>query len=203
MVGHKRGEPRKKLLIVEGGGDRNTELSIACRKAFSALQLSAGVQQQARVVAAGGRKAAYDKFVTEFSNAGEQDRIVLLVDAEEVVTTGARWQHVKDRQGDGWAKPDGADERHLYFMAVTMETWLLAEPSGLAKVFGGAFKPGTIPKWPNIEQVPKTRINTTIGKATGGYDKGQHSFSALAGVSALALEASCPSAKALFDHLRS
>lgn len=195
---------RKRILIVEGGGDRNHALQIECRRAFQALQKSAGLTGTlARVYPEGGRKQAYDLFCAELKEAGAQDRIVLLVDAEEIVTASARWQHVKDRQGDGWEKPPGADESHLHFMAVTMETWLLAQPSALAKVFVAAFKPDAIPQWPNLEKVPKATINTTIDKATGGYDKGQHSFRALAEVSAPALEASCASAKTLFDQLRS
>lgn len=203
MVRREQQNQSQRLLIVEGGGDHNAELKTACREAFTKLQEAAGVKNRARVRPAGGRKAAYDLFCHELSEAAEGDLVALLVDAEDVVTAKSRWEHVAHRPGDGWKKPDDATEDHLHFMAVTMETWLLAEPSGLKAVFGPAFKPDEIPKWFGFEAVPKSTINATIAKATGGYDKGRHSFRALAKVSTPALEAACPSAKALFDHLRS
>lgn len=197
-----RGRGACGVLIVEGGGDRNMALRTACREAFSGLQAGAGVTRRLRVHAMGGRKAAYDRFVHEFAAASRGEKVVLLVDAEEVVTGTDRWQHVKQRPGDGWDKPKGAEEHHLHFMAVAMETWLLADPHALARVFGKDFKPGVIPKWPALEAVSKATINDTLQRATGGYDNGEHSFRALQHVSPSVLEAACPSAKELFDHLR-
>lgn len=201
----------KRLLIVEGGGDHNQALQAECREAFRKLQESAGLGGRlARVYPAGGRKAAYDLFCAELGRAGPGDSVVLLVDAEEVVTAAKRWQHVKDREGDGWQKPAGTTEEDIHFMAVVMETWLLADPAALEQVFGDQFDQTRLPAWPDLEAVPKSAIYDVLRKATttkdkphGAYDKGQHSFKVLKAVAAPQLQYRCPSAKAFFDHLRS
>jgi hypothetical protein len=199
----------KRLLIVEGGGDHNQALQAECREAFTRLQESAGVKERARVCPAGGRKAAYDKFCAELGKAGEGDRVVLLVDAEDVVIAKTRWQHVRTRFDDSWHQPEGTTEEHLHLMAVTMETWLLADPSSMKLVFEQRFDESKIPKWTSLESVPKSDINQALKTAITprndrdrGYDKGRHSFRALKHVSASTLESKCPSAKALFDTLR-
>jgi hypothetical protein len=205
MVAPKTG---KRVLIVEGGGDHNQALQTECRKAFKALQESAGIPRKARVCVAGGRTKAYDRFKSELKTAQEGDRIVLLVDAEEVVAQGqTRWGHVKQRGGDGWEMPSGATEDNLQFMAVVMETWLLAEPTGLETALQGVFDAALVPKWPDHEAIPKQKIYDTLkrattGQARDGYDKGQHSFKALMAVQATVLAARCPSAKSLFDVLK-
>jgi hypothetical protein len=201
----------RRVLIVEGGGDHNPSLQSECREAFCKLQESAGLTGRlARVYAAGGRKAAYDLFCAELAKAKEGDIVVLLVDAEEIVTAATRWQHVKDREGDGWDLPAGAGEEHLHFMAVVMETWLLADPAALGAVFGNQFDATKITSWTALETVPKGAIYAAMKKATASqdkphcaYDKGAHSFKALKAASARNIEARCPSAKALFDYLRS
>lgn len=132
--------------------------------------------------------------------------MVLLVDSEEVVTAATRWEHVRGRQGDGWERPSGAGEEHLFFMSVVMETWLLADPSALAATFGAAVDLSRLPAWPALEQVPKDRVYAALRDATGhgrgSYDKGKHSFKVLERVNPVTLAARCPSAAALFDRLR-
>jgi hypothetical protein len=197
----------KRLLIVEGEGSRNHALKIECREAFTRLQERAGVgRRKAKVMPAGGRKQAYDVFCSELQRASRDDVVVLLVDAEDVITAPTRWGHVRARTGDGWERPAGATEDHLHFMAVIMETWLLADPPALQAIVGPGFDASKIPAWPKLEDVPKAAIYDALRRAThaGGtaYDKGAHSFKALARVDAAKLEAACPSALALFEHLR-
>lgn len=109
-----------KRLIVEGGGD-NDALKTECRKGFCSFLEQAGFKGRLpRIVAAGGRSRAYDQFCTAKATCQQGDVVVLLVDSEAPVAVAAKsarpWEHVKNRQGDGWSKPDGAADDDLHFM---------------------------------------------------------------------------------------
>ena len=61
--------PTRRVLYVEGGGDRNPSLASECRRAFSKLFEKAGIQRRPKVVACGGRQSAYDRFCTAHQSA--------------------------------------------------------------------------------------------------------------------------------------
>lgn len=180
--------PRDRRLFVEGGGDGNSSLSAECRKGFSKLFERAGVRAKPRIVACGGRKSAFD----QFARAHEEDEVDawLLVDAEACVDAGPPfdpWAHVKARPGDGWDRPDGATDDQLQFMNVVMETWLVADPAALKKVFGPKVEERRLPAAGVAEAKDKAAIYAALAAATkptpsGGYRKGAHSFRVLANV---------------------
>ncbi len=92
-------------------------------------------------------------------------------------------------------------------MVQVMESWFLADREALKAFFGKGFRGQTIPKSPHIEDVPKERVISVLGKATaacgpGKYAKGNLSFSLLAAISPAKVEAASPIAKALFERLR-
>jgi hypothetical protein len=177
-------------LFVEGGGDRNPSLASECRRAFSQLLEKASVGQRPRVIACGGRKAAYDQFCIAHRNA--KAKVWLLVDAEDCIAAGPPcnpWDHVKNRPGDHWERPDGATDDQLHFMNVSMETWLIADRTALVRVFGPKLDKGKLPaEGARLETQPKRSINDALKAATKStpakrYGKKAHSFKVLAVVS--------------------
>ncbi len=180
---------RERHLYVEGGGDKNPSLASECRKAFSKLFEKAGVTQRPRVIACGGRKAAYDQFCTAHEEAKAE--VWLLVDAEGVVASGPPfdpWAHVNGRKGDAWDRPSDATDDQFHFMSVVMETWLLADRAALKTVFGARLDETKLPpESASLETTDKRAVYAALAAATkptpsGEYGKGSHSFKVLAEV---------------------
>lgn len=172
-------------LLVEGGGNHNDALKSECRKGFAKLLERAGFKgRMPRIIACGGRRAAYNDFCAELaSGAGA---VFLLVDAEAPVLRASPWQHVGEREGDKWAMPPDATDAHLHLMVQCMETWFLADRSALAKYFGNGFNQNALPlATTNVESVKMHDVFDHLKRATkdtktkGAYDKGSHSFNVL------------------------
>ncbi len=172
-------------LYVEGGGDSNP-LRTECRKGFSAFLEKAGLKgRMPRIVACGSRNDAYDSFVTAVSKG---ESAMLLVDSESAVeecNTGRPWQHLLQRQGDEWSKPENASEEQCHLMVQCMEAWLLADREGLAKFFGNGFNMNALPATGcSIESISKQRLYSSLEQATRNtkvsYSKGGNSFKLLA-----------------------
>jgi len=184
-----RADRRKPLvsvfLYVEGGAKGS--LARECRKGFSNFLEHAGLSgRMPRVVACGCRKDAYDDFCTAINDG---KKAILLVDSEASVATSIEnaepWQHVKNRQGDGWVKPVNVADNELHFMVVCMESWFLADKKSLASYFGQGFNMNVLPKHSDIELISKHDIyhglcQATKGTQKGEYGKGKHSFEILA-----------------------
>lgn len=116
------------------------------------------------------------------------------------------WQHVAQREGDHWEKPDGATPDHLHLMVETMEAWLVADPDALARVFGKGFRREALPARPDLEKVSKAELYRCLEAATkntkaGPYGKGEHSFKVLAEVDPAKIEQASPWAARLFQAL--
>ena len=133
-----------------------------------------------RIIAAGGRGRAFDRFCTSF-NKGEP--CMLLVDGEGPVTGDSPWMHLKSR--DGWTKPEGAENDHCYLMVQCMEAWFFADKPKLKAFFGQGFNENALPKNQNIETIAKDEIFNALQaaskncKSKGSYGKGDHSFDIL------------------------
>jgi len=174
-------------LFVEGGGDHNAALKARCRRGFSKLLERAGFKDRMpRIVACGGRKPAYDQFCTALNGLRPGNAILLLVDAETGVAGASPWVHVKQREGDEWLKPAGAEDRHLHLMVQTMESWFLADRAALKAFFGKDFRENALPAaTAKVENTSKSDLNDCLERATrntqkGKYGKGAHSFDLLA-----------------------
>ena len=172
-------------LYIEGGGNRRHQV---LRRAFSAFFERAGFQGRLpRIVAGGDRNSTYRGFCRALENAGQDDFVALLVDAESAVEPGATtgWDHLRERQEDQWARPAGADDDQVHLMVECMEAWLLADRTCLATYFGRGFDAGNLPGQRNdVEAIPKDDLITGLENATrdtekGTYDKGAHSFEIL------------------------
>jgi hypothetical protein len=192
-------------LYVEGGGRGQLGDSLfreGWRRFFEAAGLG---HRMPRVVRGQGRNQTYQDFATAVLNARPGELPLLLVDSEDPVDAAhSAWQHLKAR--DNWSQPTGAVGVSAFLMVQVMETWLLADRTMLKEHFHQGFRETGIPKWPNLEAVPKPDVLSALAAATAGcrqsYAKGRVSFELLGKVSPGAVEAACPSARALLDYLR-
>lgn len=92
---------------------------------------------------------------------------VLLVDSEDPVEgTVSPWAHLQNRAGDGWRKPAGADDSCCQMMVACMEAWLIADPAGLKKHFGGNFDAKKLPSAGLAEGQTKDAIHNALQRAT-------------------------------------
>nr|WP_269216530.1 MULTISPECIES: DUF4276 family protein [Pseudomonas] len=185
-------------LYVEGGGDA-ASLKTACREGFSKFLEKAGFKgRMPRIVACGSRNDAFDSFCTAMRNG---ELAMLLVDSEAPLSEFTQpgdaqqsidrarwlpWQHLQQRQDDGWQKPVGSADWQCHLMAQCMESWLLADRRALRDFFGQGFQEGQLPAIGNsVERVPKAQVYDALAKATrdckskSQYGKGDHSFKLL------------------------
>jgi len=203
-------------LYVEGGGDANA-LKTACREGFSSFITKAGIVNRPRVVACGSRADAYDSFRIAVANG---ENAMLLVDSEATVTDACRqadepqswkpWQHLKQRQGDGWDKPVGSQDTDCHLMVQCMESWFLTDRTTLTAFFGQGFRPNALPAPANsIEAVVKVQVYSALERATrdcktkDAYGKGEHSFKLLKDIDPAKVTAASPWAKRFVDALKS
>jgi len=180
-------------VFVEGGGDSKT-LRTACREGFAEFLKKAGLVRLPKIVACGSRGSAFDDFCTAVVNG---QPALLLVDSETAVAVehqpdGAMagwkpWAHLARRPGDGWNKPNGADDCDCHLMVQCMEAWLLADRPTLQAFYAQGFKSNALPAESRaIEGVDKTDLYGSLKAATAAcktkaaYSKGEHSFKLLA-----------------------
>ena len=175
----------KVKIYVEGGGDQ-ARLKTKCRKGFQTFFKKALPQSNMpSIIACGSRQDAFDRFCIAIRQY-ENTFCILLVDSEAPVERNiSRWAHLRNRPGDQWEKPDGADEDNAHLMVQCMESWFMADKECLDKFFGQGFSMKAIPRNPNIEAIPKADIFNGLKNATrktktkGKYGKGSHSFDIL------------------------
>ncbi len=190
---------------VEGGGDTNA-LKTKCRQGFSEFFRKAGLAgRMPRIVASGSRRNAYEDFCTALKKAAADQFIVLLVDSEDAVATGAgSWAHFKNR--DGWDKPAAADDSNAHLMVRCMEAWFVADRDALAEFFGNGFNAGALPARNDVENITKPDLYAALENATrscrkGHYGKGRHSFDILAQLNPERVMAASPHARCLVGML--
>lgn len=201
-------------IFVEGGGD-STRLRSECRNAFTKLirqALPVGCALQLQLVACGSRNVAFDKFRLALES-GDTD-VALLVDGEDVITnldaetrlTRAPWQHLINR-GETWHRPARAHHEQIHLMAVSTETWLVADADRLTAYYGQGFQASALPTHAQLENVAKPALNSSLARAVsstrkGTYSKGSHSFAILATLNPAVVEQRLPHVKRFFDFLR-
>jgi hypothetical protein len=195
-------------VFVEGGGDRNKDLQTQCRRGFSEFCRKAGLGgRMPRIVACGGRQRAYEIFSAAYEAAGPDDFPILLIDSEAPVTETDPWQHVKQRPGDGWPRPQEATQDHLHLMVQAMEAWFHADQEKLEEYYGQDFRRGALSQRGDIENIPKADLFAGLQRATkacqkGEYAKGRESFEILAAIDSQKVAASSPHANRLLHVLR-
>ncbi len=187
-------------IYIEGGGN-SKEGKVRCREGFRKLFEKCGFMgRMPALVACGPRNDAYDDFKTAHSQASRGNFIGLLVDSEEPVADPAQtWQHVSQRSGDNWTRPNGADDEQLLFMTTSMETWMVADRNMLATHFGPGFRESALPSVQNMEQRYRHDILNALRNASRdcawSYGKVPKSFELLGKLDPQILEQHLPSFK--------
>lgn len=168
-------------IYIEGGGD-SKQLKVQCRKGFRQLLERCGFSRRMpRLVACGGRSAAYDDFKTRHKSNGAE-YVAVLIDSEEPVSDPERtWDHLKNR--DGWEQPDGADDEQVLFMTTCMETWIIADRDSLKQHYGHSLQESALPSLNDLEQRSRQEVQEKLNHATrscsNAYQKGKRSFEIL------------------------
>ena len=195
-------------LYVEGGGD-GAETKATLRIAFSDFLAPIRDHFRARahwnVIVCGGRSQTYEKFCDGLRHYPEALNL-LLVDSENRLATGMRWNHVAQRTGDAWAKPPEATEESLHFMVVVMETWFLADVETMQMFYGKGFKAASLPKHNDLEQIAKRNIEVGLRAATrrtaaGEYKKIKHGAAILKKLNSAKVRAKATHCEKLFRCL--
>jgi Domain of unknown function (DUF4276) len=171
-------------IYLEGGGD-SRDLQIRCREGFRKLLERCGYAGRLpKLVAKGGRGAAFDAFKTALASAGKGDFVALWIDSEDpVADIEATWGHLKARKDDGWDRPNGAADDQVLLMTTCMETWVVADRATLAEHYGPDLQESALPSLQNLEGRPRDAIQTALTHATrkcgNAYSKGKRSFEVL------------------------
>ena len=192
-------------LCVEGGANSRQQREL--KRAFKAFFEKANVQVRLlRVLPRGSRENAYKFFCATLKRAGDDDFVVLRVDAEISVNPDVTsWDHLRGE--DGWARPAGVDDDQAHLMVQCMEAWFLADRKCLETYFGRDFNTRALPRRSDVEAIPKKDLfaslkNATRNTAKRGYDKGADSFKILEMLDPELVCNASPHACRLIDVLR-
>jgi hypothetical protein len=167
----------KILIYVEGGSQGSAKA--ACRFAFRSFFEKVIPSRAFQVIASGDRAKAYRDFCSAIRRHPD-DYLVLLVDSEEAVVSGP-WQHLANRRGDRWQRPEAATDDQAHLMVQLMESWFLADRQTLIDFYGQGFLANSLPGQSDIEQIPKRDVLLSLRHATrptrkGEYHKTRHAF---------------------------
>ena len=150
-----------------------------------------------RVVPCGSRSEAFKRF----QNSDDAIK-VLLVDAEGPVNQSPRL-HLRDR--DRWNLSFTCEDT-VHLMVQTMETWIVADQAALKSYYGQGFRAKNLPGAKNLERVPKTDVESSLGEATkdtqkGRYHKIRHASDLLKRIDVESVKARCAHCQRLFDEV--
>src|SRR5256885_1626746 len=118
------------MVYLEGGGD-SKDLKVRCQEGFHKLLRSCGFAgRMPRLVACGGRGAAYDRFKTKHRSAAAGEYVAMLIDSEEPMDDIDKpWEHLA-KHGPG-KKPQRAIDEQVLLMVTCMEAWIVADRTAL------------------------------------------------------------------------
>lgn len=180
---------RELSVYMEGGGNNNKALRIACQNALKVFLSKAGFSPAARlhIIPCGSGSQACGNFGKHVRSASNGHSAFLLVDSEEPLSLdlASPWAFLCSRTKERLQKPDGSSDEQCHLMVQMTESWFLADRQALSDYFGAGFMikhlPGTES---NVESLPKERIEEGLKKATepskrGIYRKGNYSFELL------------------------
>jgi len=183
------------ILYLEGGGDTK-ELHTRCREGFRRLLERCGLQgRMPRLVACGGRDAAFGDFVLAHTGRTAQF-FGLWIDSEDTpADLEQTWAHLKKR--DAWPQPAEARDEQVLFMTTCMETWLVTDRVALKEHYGSELQESALPPLVELEKRPRHETQDSLmhatRKCTNAYTKGKRSFEVLGKLNPATLENHLPS----------
>jgi hypothetical protein len=183
-------------IFLEGGGG-SQDLRGRCREGFRTLLERCGYAgRRPKLVACGGRGAAFEDFRHALASARKGDLMFLWVDSEEpIVDVEATWEHLKAR--DGWDRPKGATNEQVLLMTTCMETLIVADRATLADHYGADLQQNALPSLHNLEERNRDDIQKALAHATrncrNAYAKGKRSFEVLGKLDPAVLSQHLPS----------
>jgi hypothetical protein len=183
-------------IYLEGGGDSN-EGRIRCQKGFRKLLERCGYAgRMPRLVACGGRGAAFEDFQIALARARKGDFVALWIDSEDrMKDIEATWAHLRRR--DGWARPEGATDEQVLLMTTCMEALIVADRQALADLYGADLQESALPSLHDLEGRSRQAIQDALTHATrncrNAYSKGRRSFEVLARLDPATLSKHLPS----------
>ncbi len=181
-------------IYIEGGGD-SKQLKVQCRKGLRQLLERCGFSRRMpRLVACGGRSAAYGDFKTAHES-NKAEYVAMLIDSEKPVSNpDETWDHL--RNCDRWERPDGADDEQVLFMTTCMETWIVADRDSLRQHYGSSLQESALPSLISLEQGNRQDIQEGLKRATrncsNAYQKGKRSFEILGKLKPETMESHLP-----------
>lgn len=146
----------------------------------------------------GGRRAVYDRFVTEHS-VKTGSYIAMLIDSEEpMANIEAAWNHLENvTTVERWSRPHNADDDQVLFMTTCMETWIVADRDTLKAHYGNELQESALPPLFDLDLRSRHDVQKQLIHATRNcsnfYSKGPRSFEILGKLTPAALEKYLPS----------
>jgi hypothetical protein len=188
-------------VYIEGGGAGadSKDVDIRCREGFRNLLEHCGFavpKRMPRLVACGGRDAAYDAFRIAIKTSAAGNFVALWIDSEDpLADLEAAWKHLQAR--DKWAQPAGAVDEQVLFMTTCMETWFVADRVALQAHFKKEFQESALPPLHDLEKRHRHKVQDKLIHATrkcsNAYAKGMRSFEILGKLSPAVLAQHLPS----------
>ncbi len=192
-------------IYMEGGGKGNATKT-ALRQGMTGFlkplkKAARNKELNLKVVVCGPRSEAFKRFRNAVNNS-DNAVSVLLVDAEGPVNQSPRL-HLRDQ--DKW-NLSFTSEDTIHLMVQTMETWIVADSGTLKSYYGQGFRPQKLPGARNLERVPKTDVESSLGEATkdtqkGRYHKIKHASDLLERIDAEKVKARCCHCRRVFKAL--
>ncbi|MGL5191982.1 MAG: DUF4276 family protein [Chroococcales cyanobacterium] len=158
---------------IEGGGDTSNSRSDLRRGFKTFLDDLVQIARERRIKwnlsVCGSRNEAYRDFENALADHPDAYNI-LLVDSEGPVTEEP-WQHLKSR--DNWDSL-GTEDDQCHLMVQAMEAWFMADLEALSRFYGQRFQASSLPRNPNIEEIPKDSLEPSLKAATRQTQKGEY-----------------------------
>lgn len=162
-------------IYVEGGGDSRDGKATLRRGISQFLSSIVDIARERRisfqVIACGSRNSTFNDFQNALHSHPDSINI-LLVDAEGPVQQENPWEHLRQRD-PSWRIPD-SPETHCHLMTQTMEAWVIADANALSDYYGQGFNSNPFPGNPDVETIPKERLERALQDATRSTKKGEY-----------------------------